>query len=210
MRSTQRTGPGARISWYLLRMGPMRGIVLVCLVATTSGAAAQAPRSGGAQISTARRAVSEGNFELAFSTYLQLARRSDDPVVHLELAEIAERLRREQPAITAYRRYLELRPRTERHEQLRARIELLEGFARGRRERRGEDIEGTSTAREPRCESGPVGADVLLNWAGDALYSSRTSAPPQAGGRAEAAEEEPPPRQRARPPRGLGQRLDRP
>ena len=56
-------------------------------------------------------------------------------MVQLELAEVAERLRREQPAITAYRRYLELRPGTEQHEQLRARIELLEGFARARRER---------------------------------------------------------------------------
>ena len=133
MRSTQRTGPDTRISWYLLPMGPLRGMVLACLVATTSGAAAQTSDSDGAQLFVARRAVLEGNFELALGTYLQLARRSDDPVVQLELAEVAERLRREQPAITAYRRYLELRPGTEQHERLRARIELLEGFARARR-----------------------------------------------------------------------------
>ena len=88
MRSTQRTGPDTRISWYLLPMGPLRGMVLACLVATTSGAAAQTSDSDGAQLFVARRAVLEGNFELALGTYLQLARRSDDPVVQLELAEV--------------------------------------------------------------------------------------------------------------------------
>lgn len=184
---------------------------MLWLLVASVPAAAQEPTSGvaprrGAELAAphdearaehlrheARRAVSEGRLEEAFSALRIAAEQTREPAVWLELAEVADRLRLDAVARDAYERYLAAFPNAPARAELAGRVRVLRRqLANGGQGSAGEDetLGGPQLAAldagtravlerarahepsEPRC-----GVSVLIDWQGRPLRLRRSSEP---------------------------------
>ena len=71
-------------------------------------------------------AFAEGRYEVALEHFQAAYDLSPRPELLFNIGNTADRLRREQDALDAYRRYLEARPDAENRAQVEARIEIIE------------------------------------------------------------------------------------
>ena len=146
------------------------------MLALASNAAAQrrAPRTeADPALEEGARAVAEGRLPDAFAAYHRATTRAPaDPRAWRALAEVAERLRVDDVALHAYRRYLELAPRADDHAEIAGRVHAIEQLARGARFVPEGDGEST---RVVLVEAPPGSRHVLVDWQGRPLRVRRTS-----------------------------------
>jgi hypothetical protein len=112
----------------------------------------------------ARLAASDGRLEAAFELLRTATQQTADPVVWLEVAEVADRLRLDQIALQAYEAYLERRPDAPDRGEIRGRVRVLREIVSGNRF----VLEGDTPYITQRSSR------VLVDWYGRPLVLRRT------------------------------------
>ena len=108
-----------------------------------------------------RSAYSAGRYEAALDYFQRAYALSERPAFLFNMGSAAERLRLDDEALDAYRRYLEAAPEAGNREFVQSRIAFLESH------RRPEEPEPEATpvvAPEPEPEPPPSGGDVTGEW----------------------------------------------
>jgi len=156
-----------------------RGVVVVCAIALSS-AAAQAQQPSGARDDEARAlfragqvAFDDGRFEDALRHFRSAYELSQRPALLFNIGTAADRLRRDDEALAAFREYIEREPNARDRTQVESRIRVLEAAVQERARQREQlarrpPVVMVASPHDdetpPRDDGEPEGGGLFYTW----------------------------------------------